>query len=162
MSIHQGSCKDTRLFVQKRTVHSLILTALFRCFVGGGTVTLVNDGLKRTAARLIYGLPAADGDGWVACDDDTAIPYVGIGYIKRYMEEGVTSWVPVVLKKCKFQMFGDDAATQEEEIDWQTQELTATVMRDDSAKHCWRLLGNEYASEALAEAALKAALDITP
>ena len=129
---------------------------------GGGSVTLVNDGLKRAAARLIYGLPAADGDGWVACDDDTDIPHVGIGYIKRYMEDGVTSYVPVVLKKCKFAMFGDDAETQEDEIDWQTQELTATVMRDDSTKHCWRLLGNEYSTEALAEAALKAALDITP
>ena len=128
---------------------------------GGGTVTLVNDGLKRAAARLIYGLPSPDGDGWVPCDDDTSIPYVGIGYIKQYMEEGVTSWVPVVLKKCKFQMFGDSAATQEDEIDWQTQELTATVMRDDSAKHCWRLLGNEYASEALAEAALNAVLGIS-
>ena len=127
---------------------------------GGGTVTLVNDGLKRDAARLIYGLPAADGDGWVHCDDDTAIPYVGIGYIKRWMEDGVTSWQPIVLRKCKFQMFGDDAETQQENIDWQTQELTATVMRDDSSKHAWRLLGNEYTTEALAEAALQAALGL--
>lgn len=127
---------------------------------GGGTVTLVNDGLKRDAARLIYGLPVADADGWVHCDDDATVPYVGIGYIKRYMEDSVTSFVPVVLRKCKFQMFGDDASTQEENIDWQTQELTATVMRDDTAKHAWRYLGNEYATEALAEAALDTALGI--
>lgn len=126
---------------------------------GSGTATI--DGLKRDAERLIYGLPAADGDGFVNYDDDTTVPYVGFGYIKRYMEEGVTSFVPVILKKVKFSIFGDSAATQEEDIDWQTQALSFEVFRSDDAKHTWRRIGNEYTTEALAEAALKTAMSIT-
>ena len=126
----------------------------------GGTLSLTVDGLLTAAEKLIMGLPTEVND-WTVYDDDQAIPDMGVGFIARYMSGGVTSYVPIVLPRVQFKQIELSAATQEEEIDWQTQELTATVMRDDSAKHCWRLLGNEYASEALAEAALKAALDIS-
>lgn len=118
---------------------------------GGGSVTLTVDGLFTAAEKLILGLPSADGDGWTSYDDDMAIPNVGIGFIVRYMSDGVTSYVPVVLTKCKFATPNLSANTQEEEIDWQTQELTANVMRDDSAKHCWMKKGDGQATEAAAE-----------
>jgi phi13 family phage major tail protein len=118
---------------------------------GGGSVTLTVDGLFTAAEKLILGLPSADGDGWTSYDDDMSIPNVGIGFVVRYMSDGVTSYVPVVLTKCKFATPSLSANTQEEEIDWQTQELTANVMRDDSAKHCWMKKGDAQTTEALAE-----------
>ena len=54
-----------------------------------------------------------------------------------------------------FQVGNTEAATQEQEIDWQTQSLTANLMRDDSANHRWKLEGAEgYSTEAAAETAL--------
>lgn len=128
---------------------------------GSGTATLVNDGLKDAAAKMIYGLPTADSSGWTHYGDEMEIPYVGIGYIKQYMEDGVTSWVPVVLRKAKFVMFGDDAKTMEENIDWQTQELTANLHRDDTTNHDWRWIGEEQTSEEAAEALIKTMFGVT-
>ena len=128
---------------------------------GSGTATLTNDGLKDAAAKMIYGLPAADASGWTHYGDNMETPYVGIGYIKQYMEDGVHSWVPVILTKTMFQMFGDDAKTMEENIDWQTQELTADLFRDDTDNHEWRWIGEEQTSEATAESMIKTAFNVT-
>lgn len=118
---------------------------------GGGEVTLTVDGLLTAAEKLILGLPTADGDGWTAYGDAMSIPYVGIGFIVRYMSDGVTTYVPVILTKCKFKTPNLEANTQEDEIDWQTQELTATIMRDDSSDHNWKYVGAGQATEAAAE-----------
>lgn len=123
---------------------------------GGGTCTLTVDGLLTAAEKLILGLPTADGDGWTAYGDAASIPYVGLGFIVRYMSDGVTSYVPVILNKVKFKMPGLSAATQEDEIDWQTQELEATIMRDDSSDHNWKLVGAAQATEAAAAALIVA------
>lgn len=126
----------------------------------GGTVSLTVDGLKEDAERLIMGLPAA-ADGWTDYNDEQAVPNVGIGFIARYQEAGVVTYVPIVLAKCQFQQVPLSAATQEEEIDWQTQSLTATLMRSDDAKHTWKSIGADQTTEAAAEAALKTKLGIT-
>lgn len=133
-----------------------------------GSVTLTVDGLKQAARKLIMGLTATEsitvGESTVNVDvyDDTqVIPYVGVGFLVRYMEDGVTTWAPYVLTKTSFTQTGVDAATQEEEIDWQTQELEATIMRDDTATHRWQLLADDQTTESAAEAVLKALLNIT-
>lgn len=131
----------------------------------GGTVTLTVDGLFDTAEKLIYGLPAASSMA-VGADtvdvykygDNASFPYCGVGWITRYMSGGVTTYVATVLRKVAFQPKGDEAATQEEDIDWQTQELTATIMRDDSANHEWKWFSEDLDSEADAYAALQAML----
>ena len=127
---------------------------------GSGEVTLTVDGLFEAAQKLILGLPAADGDGWYHYGDDMNIPYMGIGFIVRYQSAGAVSYVPVVLHKCKFQIPSIDANTQEDEIDWQTTELTATVLRDDTANHEWKVIGSAVTTEALAESAIKSYLSI--
>lgn len=127
---------------------------------GGGTLTLTVDGLKRAAEQLILGLPDADTNGFVHYGDDMEIPYVGIGFIVRYMSEGVTSYNPVVFRKAKFATPGMEAATQEEDIEWQTQELEATLFRDDTANHEWKWVGSDETTEAAAEAKLRTALGI--
>lgn len=127
----------------------------------GGTVTLTVDGLMTAAEKLIMGLPAAGEDGWMAYDDDQAVPYVGIGFIVRYMSDGVETYTPFVFAKCKFSQIAIDANTMEDEIDWQTQELEATVMRGDDAKHTWKWVGASASSEAAAEEALRAKLGVS-
>lgn len=120
----------------------------------GGTVTLTVDGLKDEARALIMGIKTTEtvtvGSETVKVqvDDDAAsIPYVGIGFVVRYMENGETTYVPVVLTKTAFNVDGIEAATQEDEIDFQTQELEATIMRDDTAKHAWRKIAAAQTTE---------------
>lgn len=127
-----------------------------------GTVSLTVDGILIAAERLIMGLPAAGTDGWVGYGDDQSIPYVGIGFIARYMSDGVESFKAVMIPKCQFDEVNISAATQEEEIDWQTQELSAKIMRSDDANHHWKWINEtEFTTEALAEAALKTKLGIS-
>ena len=131
--------------------------------VSGGTLTLTVDGLAPAARRLIYGLPAADNDGWTAYGDEATAPYMGVGFIRRTMNNGTTNYWAVVFPKCRFAFDGEDAATQEDQIDWQTKELSCTFMRDDTANHNWKYVNDTaYTTEALAEAALKAFLNVTP
>lgn len=124
----------------------------------GGTVSLTVDGLLAATRKLIFGLPAADGDGWTAFGDDMAVPYVGIGYIARQQSDGVVTYVPTVLAKCRFNLPEDAAATQEDEIDWQTQSLEAVILRGDDANHNWKFIGADESTETAAEAALKTKL----
>lgn len=124
----------------------------------GGTLTLTVDGLKDAANRMIYGLPAATSEGWVKYDTDQAIPFVGFGCVVRVQENGVVSYVPLVLPKIMFNETGTSAATQEDAIDWQAQELTAQIFRDDTAKRCWKMLGGEQTTEAAALAKITAFL----
>ena len=130
--------------------------------VSGGTVTLTVDGLSPAARRLIMGLPTANTAGWTSYGDSAVQPYVGVGFLRRTMNNGVTNWWAVVFPKCKFAFDEDNAETQEEQIDWQTTELEATFMRDDTANHAWKYVNDTaYTTEALAEAALKTFLSIT-
>ena len=131
----------------------------------GGTVSLVVDGLLPAAEKFIFGLPSVttvDSVAVYAYGDDATPPYVGIAYIARYMSDGVTSYKVIVLTKCKFNLPSEEAATQEEQIAWQTQTLEAALMRDDTANHNWKYVGaTEYATEAAAEADIKALFGIT-
>ncbi len=120
----------------------------------GGTLSLTVDGLLDTAEKFVYGLGSASGN-WYAFDDDMNPPYMGFAAIARYMSDGVTSYTPVALTKVRFKPLELSANTQEDEIDWQTQAMEATIFRDDSAKHVWKKLGTPQTTEASAEAAIK-------
>ena len=131
----------------------------------GGTATLTVDGLLAEAEKFILGLPETTkvpaGGAQVDVShygDGMEIPYVGIGFVVRYQSGGVVTYAPVVLTKARFQQPGLDAATQEESIDWQTQELTATLMRDDTTNHDWKLVGADQPTEEAAVEVLKAIL----
>ncbi len=126
-----------------------------------GTVTLTVDGLLAAAEKLIMGLPTADQQGFMHYGDSMEIPYVGIGFVCRYQSDCVVTYTPVILRKCRFTSPGTEANTQEEEIDWQTQELSAAILRDDSATHDWKYVGGDEVSEAAAEAKIKTAFSIS-
>lgn len=130
--------------------------------VSGGTLTLTVDGLSPEARRLIMGLPTANTAGWTSYGDSASQPYVGVGFLRRTMNNGTTNWWAVVFPKCKFAFDGEDAETAEDQISWQTKELEATFMRDDTSNHVWKYVNDTaYSTEALAEAALKTFLSIT-
>lgn len=132
-----------------------------------GTLSLTVDGLKAAARKLISGVKTTrtEGSGDTAVsfdvyDDDQEMPYVGVGFVVRYMEDGVTTYAPIIIKKVKFSPEGLDAATQEENIEWQTTALEASIKRDDTAKHEWKMIGDDQPTEEAAVAAYK--LVLTP
>lgn len=135
----------------------------------GATITMTVDGLKDAARKLIMGLPDAEsmtvGQSTTVqvykYDDRQSIPNVGIGFVIRYMEQGVTTYQPIVFTKASFSVDGIDAATQEEEIEFQTTELEASLMRDDSANHVWRIIAADQTTEAAAVNIIKGILNIT-
>jgi len=135
----------------------------------GGTITLTVDGLLDSARKLILGLPAAtavtvSGVGTVdmyTFDDSQDIPYVGVGWIVRYMSEGTTTYEPHVAMKVRFSNPSESAATQEEDIDWQTTELEATMLRADDSGHSWFKVWEAQDTEAKALAILDEFLNVS-
>lgn len=125
----------------------------------GGSVTLEVDGLLDDARKLIYGLGTKDGDGFYNYGDGMTIPYVGIGFIAKVQSEGVVSYVPYVLPKCKFKVSSTEASTQGESVEFQTETLEATILRDDSTNHNWLKVGEAVTTEALALTRIKAVLN---
>lgn len=124
-----------------------------------GTATVTVDGLLIAARRMIRGLPAAGQDGWVAVGDSANAPYVGFGFLQRWMSGGVEGWTPIILVKTKFEIPNDSAETEGEDgISWQTQDLTARIYRGDNANHDWKWIGGDFDSETDAKTALLAKL----
>lgn len=133
-----------------------------------GTLTLTVDGLFLEAERFIMGIKS---EGTVSVGgkevkttdygETMSIPYVGIGVIVQYQSEGVDSFEPVLFTKASFNDTGTAAKTMEGSIDWQTKELTATLLRDDTKDHNWKRIAESQATEAEAEEVIKAFLGIT-
>lgn len=129
----------------------------------GATATFTVDGLKDAARTLIAGLTTTGSItvggntvSTVVYDDLQVIPYVGIGFVVRYMENGVTTYAPVIFPKAQFSPEGLEAATQGEEVEFQTTELEATIMRADDANHSWKVIAEDQDTEAKAVAAINA------
>lgn len=134
----------------------------------GGTMDIEIDGLLEANEKFIYGLEdraavEAGGESVAMYGDgaNSTPPYVGIGFIVSEMEDGVTSYKPVIIMKARFQKSVRDAHTMDGDIDWQTQTLTANLHRDDTANHDWRQFGANCETLATAEAVIKSVLGIS-
>lgn len=133
-----------------------------------GTVSLVVDGLHDVAERFVFGLPEqvempVDGEKKVKVTkygDKAKIPYVGVGFVVWYQSDGVVTYQPMILPKTKFITHGNDAKTKEDQKNWQTQSLEASIHRDDTPDHDWKWLIEEQATEEEAIAILKALLSV--
>lgn len=128
-----------------------------------GTATITVDGLEPEAATLILGLGATYEEGEVTLQGygEMNAPYVGYGHVRRTQMNGVVKYWPVVHPKIRFSIPNENAETQEDQINWQTQELTASVLRDSTATGYWKITTPEgYDTEAEAEAVVKTLLDI--
>ena len=128
-----------------------------------GTLTINVDELPIAEACLIFGITAetisTPSGTAMTFDEDTQPPYLGYGVIVPQIRNGVRSWMAVLLKKIVFSVPGDTFATKGETIEFQTPELTATVLRDDTAKHEWRKYA-VFDSESNADAWLNTQLNI--
>ena len=127
----------------------------------GGTVESTVDGLLAETERMIAGLPEPDDEGFINYGENQSAPYVGYGFIRRVMSGGETKYQPFILPKVKFGNISTEAATQEDEIDWQTQSLTAAIQRDDTADKNWKKVGSFYDTEAAAENVIKTFFNYT-
>lgn len=126
----------------------------------GGTLTITTDDLlpEPTAAILGLTLQAIDNDEIttptpkeLVFGDSQVIPYVGFGVIVKKQQSNATKWMAIVYPKVQFSNPGIEATTQGETIEWQTPELSATIMRDDTTAHNWcrhALLDSEADAEA--------------
>ena len=136
----------------------------------GGTLTLSTDDLSQEVAKAILGLTETAITGIegvtdtsvkeLVYDDTQTTPYLGVGFIVKKKVGGSYKWRAVVLSKVMFSVPADAATTQGESIEWQVPELSATIMRDDSATHMWKREAT-FTTEAQAEAYIKARLNIT-
>lgn len=114
-----------------------------------GSATITVDGLSNDAATMIFGLPAPEnvevGEEQVPMQGygELNAPYVGYGCVRRTQENGVVKFWPLILPKIKFNVPSEEMATAEDQIDWQTQELTATVLRDDTTAKRWKRISTE-------------------
>lgn len=139
-----------------------------------GSIGITVDGLLVAAEKLIMGLPSSatsnvtvgsgQGAATVAVtdyNDDQNIPYVGLGAVVRSQSKGTELFRAVVYTKCRFEQFDVPAATQEEEIDWQTTELKAALHRDDTSKHVWLRKSEFLATELEAYNAVRVMLGLS-
>ena len=161
MSVEVESADDNNFYADDQIAESEtgIMTS------ASGTFTV--DGLEPEAATLILGLPEKGQEtieenpvDVYDYDDRMRVPYVGVGVLRRVMMKGVPAWEPIVFTKVKFNIPGDEAATQEDQIDWQTQDLDASIVRDDTANHRWKRVFARQATKAEAVAILKGYLKI--
>ena len=136
----------------------------------GGTLTLSTDDLSQDVSAAILGVETqaiesipgiTDEDvNELIYDNTQVIPYLGCGFIVKKMLNGVTAWRAIVLTKIMFSVPSDAATTQGESIEWQVPELTATIMRDDSATQMWKREAT-FTTEAQAETYIKYLLGVS-
>lgn len=109
-------------------------------FVSGEATITVNY-LKEAAAKMTLGLKNQKTVGdvqWDSYDDEAKAPELGYGHVKMVRDEGIDKYIAFVLPRIKMGLPGESAQTKEREINWQTQELKATILRSINGTHAWR------------------------
>lgn len=130
-----------------------------------GTLTLTVDELSVTTAGAILGItpvavtsPAAGNT--LEFRSGQAIPYLGLGLIVNKVVSNVNVYMGLILNKIQFRIPAGDYTTMGETIEFQTPELEATIMKDDTANGVWQEWG-EFSSFTAAENWVKTKLSIT-
>ena len=132
----------------------------------GGSLSWTVAELEQGISEMILGLhteQVAVGDDTVTelvYDESMASPYMGAGIIEKMIVRGQTKWRAVVFTKTQFAVPEMAATTQGETIEWQTDAITANVMRDDSTTHKW-LRTAVFDSESKADAYICHIFNIT-
>lgn len=88
----------------------------------------------------------------IVYDDDQEAPPLGFGIIEEHQIDNVTKYLPIIFAKVVFNIPGNAATTRGAEVDWQTKEITAKVMRsehvDENYKYPWQFSPKElFATE---------------
>lgn len=132
-----------------------------------GTVDLTVDGLMAAAERFISGAPDPESVTvggqqieLMRTGRTATAPYVGFGFIRVYQSLNTEMFVPVILPKVKFRQAGFDAQTKTGTKEYQTQSLTADIMRIDGDAADWRWIGADYTTRDEARNVLHALLGV--
>lgn len=131
----------------------------------GGTLSWGVAELEEAVSQMILGLRreimevGEEPVSVLVYDDSMAAPYLGAGIIVKSIVRGQTKWRAVVLTKTQFNIPEDAATTQGETIEWKTDTVTASVMRDDTETHRWKLTA-VFDSESKADAFICHVLNI--
>ena len=135
----------------------------------GGNLTLGTTDLSQAVSRAILGvvlkkLEAIEGvtDANVyelTYDNRQVTPYLGIGVIQKKKVNNVIYWRAVMLTKVMFAVPSESFATQGETIEWQTPEISGTIMRDDTANQAWKREAT-FTTEVQAKAYLRKRLGV--
>lgn len=135
----------------------------------GGTLTIGTDDLYANVMKDYLGMPeeaisttglTTESPKWYKNNDQQTVPYLGFGAIAKKKVGGATKYVAILFQKIKLNNLAQSLETQGETISWQTEELTATILRSDSTDHDWRWISSNMDTEADAEKILKSALSI--
>lgn len=104
----------------------------------GGTLTMTLDRLTMDAAADLYGLEVVEttvqvdgqtvtGKGLKYTGMEQSTP-VGVAYIRMNQEDGVRNHEVILYRRATFSMPAENAQTLGESIEWQTPEISASVM----------------------------------
>ena len=130
----------------------------------GGTLTLEIDRLDSTVLGALYGITPGSSTTPVGVTldfkADAVIPYMGVGFVAKSIVDNSPVWMAIILPKVQFVAPSFDLDTQGEEIEFGGNELTATILRDDTTNGNWIKL-NYVATEADAVTWIKSQLSIT-
>lgn len=135
-----------------------------KTFSGGTMNTTTNDLMADKMVSLLglrsESISGADGASWMVFDDDQEIPQIGQGGVIKKKVGGAYKWVAFVLARIQYANPGISAVTQGESIEWQTQSLSASIMRSEGPGHRWFQISTPFETEAAAESAVKSFLGI--
>lgn len=113
---------------------------------GGGTLTITTDDLLPEPMAAVLGLTMREvtvegmtttGAKELVFDETQQVPYVGFGAIAKKQQSGRTKYMAIVWPKVQFSNPGLSATTQGETIEWQTPQISANILRDDTTNHAW-------------------------
>ena len=130
----------------------------------GGTLTLEIDRLDSSVVGKIFGITPGSSvtptGTTIDFSGNLAVPYGGVGLIAKSIVDNTPVWMAIILTKVQFQIPSFDLTTQGEEIEFEGNELTASILRDDTSNANWMKLG-WFSTEADADTWIKAGLQIS-
>lgn len=136
-----------------------VLAESIRGVFTGGSITLTIAELNHAEAQFISALQentlnvnGTEVTELVYNEQDQA-PSMGVGYIKKKWYKGEGKWIGVVLTKVAFNLPGEDLNTQEDEIDWQTQDVEGAIEKDIRGN--WKFQSQDFDTEEEADAYIR-------
>ena len=87
-------------------------------------------------------------------------PELGWGVVEKWQVNNEILWQGVVLLRIAYNVPSEDVTTQGEEVEWQTQQASATIMREQQGKKLWLLRSAMLETEDAAAAFVRTVLNV--
>lgn len=111
----------------------------------GGTINLTTDDLDFEASKLLLNVREEEVDfngkkiNTIVNRDGDSPPYVGFGVVEERQKDTKPYFIATFLPKVAFKIPSKSAKTKGESIEWQTPQISGTIMRDDTPDHKWKV-----------------------